>query len=131
MAESVDFFSDKKKVTYTLVGLCAAALFFVLVCPMASVYGVGISGGSLASLYKLGDKFPLFIYCLYFFPVIAGAITWFKTDKKTRWIAGGVLLLAFVLFLIQSESGIGMGSGVILYLLLTIAYFVVNFLAKE
>ncbi len=142
MAENVDFFSDKKKVNYTLTGICVAALFFVLVCPMASYFGVGLSGSQLSTLYKMAGESTFFIYCLYFFPVIAGALTFFapqvvaavpslKNEKTARWIFGAILLLPFFIFVFSIESGIGMGAGVILYLLLSIAYFVVNFLSKE
>lgn len=131
MAETMTFFQDKKKVTYTLIGLCAAALFFVLICPMASALGISFKGGALAEIYKAADKSTISIYLLYIFPVIAGAMTFFLPEKKMRYIAGGVLCLGFLIFMLSLETGLSMGMGVILYLLFTIAYFAVNFLAKE
>ncbi len=143
MVETANFFSDKKKVTYTLVGICVAALFFVLILPKFTFPGYGaLSNSELKDLYEECDKSTFFLVFVYLFPLIAGALTFFaskiveavpalKNEKTVRWIFGGILILPFFFCLIGKIEGLGLGAGVIIYLLLSLAYFVVNFLSKE
>lgn len=124
------FFTNAKNVKLTLIVLSLLSFALLIFLPMAKADFGGDGAGLFELLKDLSGKSLI----AFLAPVILSIVAFFMTlgskTKSKRWTAGIILAIGFILFMLFLPSGLKMGLGMIVYLILTIAYLVVNYLSK-
>lgn len=123
------FFANAKNVKLTLVTLSLLSFALLIFLPVVS-FG-GESAGLFSSLKGLGVSNLFGLIAPFIASIVAFFITLGAKTKSKRWTAGIIMAVGFILFMILKPGLLSMGTGMIIYLILTIAYLAVTYLSKD